>query len=223
MGRDLYAGGERDAVRCRTGGLEGLEEILALAPADPSSPARSPSPARQARAASFAAASTSPASASFAPPPPAPRRRHSHQPPAAAPLVSPSLYRAAPTAPTSSYSTSTPARSRAPSIVKRKPVPRVALDEYVDLVAPLAPERAPRPSSPSALRERKIDERVRQLSMDDVAAGEHGLALRIRTGSVYESTAGRHEPWLPPGASPLVLLHRLHLVRVCAALLGATC
>ncbi|GAA5857771.1 hypothetical protein JCM9279_001705 [Rhodotorula babjevae] len=201
MKRDLYAGGERDAVRCRTAGLEGLEEILALAPADPSSRAHPPSPTRQARAASLASTSTLPPPPSSTPTAPIPRRRHSHQPPTSAPLVSPSLSRAALPPPTSCSSSSTPARSRAASVVKRKPVPRVALDEGVDLFTPLAWERAARPPSPALAPERRIDERVRQLSMDDGVAGERGLGLRIRVGSADGSSGGRHEHSLPP-ASP---------------------
>ncbi|GAA5917954.1 hypothetical protein JCM8208_003045 [Rhodotorula glutinis] len=199
MKRDLYAGGERDAVRCRLGGLEGLEEILALAPVDPSSPARPPSPSRQARAASFASSSMAPHLSSLAASP-TPRRRHSHQPPVSAPLVSPSLCRAALPNPTASSPTSTPARSRAVSIVKRKPVPQVALEEDVDLVAPSAWAGAACRAAPRPPPERRIDERVRQLSMDDGVEGGQGLGLRIRTSSIDGSSGSRRESSLPPAS-----------------------
>lgn len=177
--RDLFAGGERDAVRCRSGGLEGLEEILALEPPPrrhaPVPPARRPSEPL------FASTSMS-SSASIMRLPAVPRR-HSDQPLLSAPLVSPPLYPLAepPHPPPSPVETRARKHSTAKG-VKRKPVPRVALEE--DDVDASGPRwiGAPAPPAGEPQRESAIEERVRRLSVDDAGKAVRGLGLRVDVG-----------------------------------------
>ncbi|BGP42778.1 hypothetical protein JCM10449v2_006790, partial [Rhodotorula kratochvilovae] len=181
--RDLFAGGERDAVRCRAGALDGLDEILALAPPPSSSFAgRRPSaPAFSFAAPSSAAAFGLPAGAAGLP------RRHSLEPRASAAraLLSPPLRPLGVSPP--------PPRARAGSIaggVKRKPVPRDALEEDVEMVS--SPAWDGRAEGPEP--ERAIEERVRRMSVEDAMDG-CGLGIGI----------GDSPATSPPPASPMTL------------------
>ncbi|GJN93695.1 hypothetical protein Rhopal_006752-T1 [Rhodotorula paludigena] len=170
--RDLYANGERDAVRCRRGGLEGLDEILAMAPPvasgafATSSKSFSPSILSSRRA-------SAPAPSSFSSPPttrssapststlPCPVSR-TLPPPVAAPLM----------------------RARTlTGAVKRKPAPKVALEDDFDTVSdPRWDGRVVLPASSSGQpAAESLEREVRQMRVDDASAG-CGLGIGIGGG-----------------------------------------
>ncbi|GAA5824990.1 hypothetical protein JCM3770_001825 [Rhodotorula araucariae] len=183
--RDLYAGGERDAVRCRPTALDGLDEILDLAP--PLAPsARRPS----APAATFSFATPSSAAAfGLVPLAQRPPRRHSVEPrlsalPPPPPLAAPALARLRP-------------RARS---VARKPVPRAGLEDDLELV--VAPDRDSghvEALAPALEPERVIEERVRRMSVEDAQVG-CGLGIGL------QSIPAAIDPFLPASpATPISL------------------
>ncbi|GAA6003084.1 uncharacterized protein JCM10292_000332 [Rhodotorula paludigena] len=220
--RDLYANGERDAVRCRHGGLEGLDEILAMAPPVASgtfsAPSKSYSPlilsSRRGSAPAPSSSSSLPSTRSPAPSTsllPSPGSPTS-PPPATAPLV----------------------RARTLSgAVKRKPAPKVALEDDFDTVSdprwdgrvvlpasssgePVAESLASRPSS-IFISQTSAGRRDEQALLDawmDLIVG--GGAPEPETAPSVEDGAGRSSE--RPSARPLPAVALPSHAATCAGL-----